>query len=54
MNISLTARLLLLMDEIAIAKSYLQPSDTGHIHTSINYLESRVKEISEQIEEGLK
>ena len=45
---------LLLMDEISVAKSKLQPSDTGHIHTSISYLESRVNEIQQQIEEGLK
>lgn len=54
MNVSLTERLILLMDEISIAKSKLQPSDTGHIHTSISYLESRVNEVQQQIEEGLK
>lgn len=54
MNVSLTERLILLMDEISVAKSKLQPSDTGHIHTSISYLESRVNEVQQQIEEGLK
>jgi len=49
-----TERLLLLMDEIAIAKSKLQPEDTGHIHTSINYLESRVEEVKNEIDEDLK
>ena len=38
-------RLVILMEEIAILKSRLQPHDTGHIHTTINTLESRVEEI---------
>jgi len=49
-----TERLLLLMDEIAIARSKLQPEDTGHIHTSISYLESRVEEVREEIDKELK
>ena len=36
-----------------IAKSKLQPHDTGHIHTSISYLESRVEEVQKEIEERL-
>jgi len=54
MSISLTARLILLMDEISVAKSKLQPQDTGHIHTSISYLQSRVDEVQQQIEESIK
>ena len=54
MQISDTERLVLLMDEIRIAKTKLQPHDTGHIHTSISYLESRVKEVQENIEKVLK
>ena len=42
------------MDEIAIARSRLQPEDTGHIHTSIDYLESRVEEVKEDIDKELK
>ena len=38
-------RLVMLMEEIAILKSRLQPQDTGHIHTTISTLESRVEEI---------
>ena len=53
-KITKTERLVLLMDEIAVAKSKLQPHDTGHIHTSISYLESRVEEIQKEIDEGLK
>ena len=54
MQISATQRLMLIMDEIAIAKSRLQPEDTGHIHTSISYLESRVDEVQKQIDEELR
>ena len=54
MQISDAERLVLLMDEIRIAKTKLQPHDTGHIHTSISYLESRVEEVQENIEKVLK
>jgi len=49
-----TDRLIMLMDEISIAKSKLQPQDTGHIHTSISYLESRVEELRNEIDEELR
>ena len=45
-------RLVMLMEEIAILKSRLQPQDTGHIHTTINTLESRVEEISNRLVES--
>ena len=44
-------RLVMLMEEIAILKSRLQPHDTGHIHTTINTLESRVEEIRNNLAE---
>ena len=44
-------RLVMLMEEIAILKSRLQPHDTGHIHTTISTLESRVEEIRNNIAE---
>jgi len=47
-------RLILLMDEISIAKGKLRPEDTGHIHTSISYLESRVEEVQKEVDEGLR
>tara|TARA_Y100000389_G_C17223392_1_gene394437 strand:- start:62 stop:247 length:186 start_codon:yes stop_codon:yes gene_type:complete len=53
-DVSKTERLVLLMDEISIAKSKLQPQDTGHIYTSISYLESRVDEIKKEIDEELR
>ena len=49
-----TDRLILLMDEISIAKSKLRPEDTGYIHTSIGYLESRVDELKNEIDQELK
>ena len=38
-------RLIFLMEEIAILQSRLRPEDTGHIHTTISTLQSRVEEI---------
>jgi len=37
----------ILNNEIKVAESRLQPHDTGHIHTAINYMKSRVKEIED-------
>tara|TARA_B100001063_G_scaffold204279_1_gene198728 strand:- start:442 stop:624 length:183 start_codon:yes stop_codon:yes gene_type:complete len=54
MKISSSQRLVLLMDEIAVAKSKLLPQDTGHIHTSISYLESRVEDVQKEIDEDLR
>ena len=45
-------RLVMLMEEIAILKSRLQPEDTGHIHTTINTLEGRVEEIRNSLVES--
>jgi hypothetical protein len=53
-KVNKTDRLVMLMDEIAIAKSKLQPEDTGHIHTSISYLESRVGELKNEIDNDLR
>ena len=44
-------RLVMLMEEIAILKSRLQPHDTGHIYTTISTLESRVEEIRNNLAE---
>ena len=53
-NVNKTDRLVMLMDEISIAKGKLQPQDTGHIHTSISYLESRVDELKNEIDNDLR
>tara|TARA_B100000927_G_scaffold281568_1_gene267247 strand:- start:891 stop:1073 length:183 start_codon:yes stop_codon:yes gene_type:complete len=33
--------------EVEYAKSCLQPHDTGHIHTSISWMQSRIEELKE-------
>ena len=48
-----TDKLIMLMDEIAIAKSRLQPHDTGHIHTAISVLSDRLEEVSSNIKQKL-
>tara|TARA_B100000575_G_C22977568_1_gene564138 strand:+ start:492 stop:707 length:216 start_codon:yes stop_codon:yes gene_type:complete len=45
-----TDKLIMLMVEISIAKSRLEPHDTGHIHTSISWLQQRVEEIKNELE----
>ncbi len=43
-------RMVILMEEIAILKTRIKPEDTGHIHTTINTLESRVLEIKDSLQ----
>ena len=38
-------RIGVLEDEIKYAKGQLQPHDTGHIHTAIDWLEHRVRQL---------
>jgi len=42
-------RIFHLMEEIEYAKSQLQPQDTGHINTAISWLDSRVKQLKEEV-----
>jgi len=51
--ISDVTRFQILMEEIAILKTKIQPHDTGHIHTTISTLEDRVEELKEQMETKL-
>ncbi len=51
--VSESDRLVVMMEEIAYAKSQLQPEDTGHIHTSIAWMEHRVKTIKEKLDDGV-
>ena len=39
-------RLAVLQDEIEIHKSRLEPHDTGHLHTAIFVIQSRIEELS--------
>tara|TARA_B100002019_G_scaffold271201_1_gene265414 strand:+ start:1033 stop:1203 length:171 start_codon:yes stop_codon:yes gene_type:complete len=38
-------RLMVLEEEVEYYKTLLMPHDTGHIHTTINFLEARIQEI---------
>ena len=39
-------RIAVLKDEVEIHKSRLEPRDTGHLHTAISVIESRIEEIT--------
>ena len=43
-----TLKIEFLKDEIRIAESYLRPTATGHIHTAISWMKSRL----EMLEKG--
>tara|TARA_X000000950_G_scaffold275291_1_gene361476 strand:+ start:216 stop:389 length:174 start_codon:yes stop_codon:yes gene_type:complete len=45
-------RIIMLMEEINVAEKKLQPHDTGHIHTAISYLKSRIIELQKDIALG--
>jgi len=38
-------RIAVLMDEIEVLKSRIEPHDTGHLYTTISTLEHRIKEL---------
>ena len=40
-------RLMVLTDEVEYYRTMLMPHDTGHIHTTINFLEERIKDLQE-------
>ena len=48
--VSETDRLIILTEEIAYAETQLQPEDTGHIHTAISWMKSRVEAIKSKLE----
>ena len=41
-----------LQDEISILRDRLLPAATGHIHTTINTLEGRLKECQAELDKG--
>jgi len=43
-------RLVVLLEEIQYAENQLQPHDTGHIHTAISWMKTRVKSIKEKLD----
>ena len=44
-------KIIILKDEISILKSRILPEDTGHLYTTINVLEDRVRELRGSINE---
>ena len=47
-------RLIFLVEEIGVLKTKIREHDTGHIHTAINVLEHRVKEVKEKLNNEIK
>ena len=47
-------RLVFLVEEIGVLKTKIREHDTGHIHTAINVLEHRVKEVKEKLNNEIK
>ena len=43
----LIVKLVVLEEEVEYYKTLLMPHDTGHIHTTINFLEERIKDLQE-------
>ena len=52
MLVSELDRMVILMEEISILKSRVQPTATGYLHTTIGTLENRVLEIKEKLSKG--
>ena len=48
MDKAITTYIAVLKAEIQHLKSKLEPTETGHIHTTISTLEHRVKELEQQ------
>ena len=49
--ISKPAKVIAIEEEIEYAKSCLQPTDTGHIHTAIGWMTRRVDTLKEELKE---
>ena len=45
-------RIFAIDDEISFAKSCLQPTATGHIHTAISWMTRRRDELKKEVENG--
>ena len=48
-NIVTVDKIMVLMEEIAVLEYRLKPQGTGHIHTTINVLKERVKELRARV-----
>ena len=49
--ISKPAKVIALEEEIVYAKSCLEPTDTGHIHTAISWMQQRVRELKRELQD---
>ena len=47
--ISEVDRLHILLDEVNIIKSRIQPEDCGHLHTAVGVLNERIEEVSDKL-----
>ena len=45
-------RIFILEDEISFAKSCIQPSATGHIHTAISWMTMRRDDLKKEVKNG--
>jgi hypothetical protein len=48
-NIVTVDKIMVLMEEIAVLEHRLEPQGTGHIHTTINVLKERVRELRARV-----
>ena len=48
-NIITVDKIMVLMEEIAVLEHRIKPQGTGHIHTTINVLKERVKELRARV-----
>tara|TARA_B100000029_G_scaffold34450_1_gene32471 strand:+ start:599 stop:772 length:174 start_codon:yes stop_codon:yes gene_type:complete len=48
-NLITVDKIIVLMEEIAVLKSRYKDTDTGHLRTTVNVLENRVKELRDRV-----
>ena len=48
-NLVTVDKIMILMEEVAVLKSRVKESDTGHIITAVDVIENRIKELRDRI-----
>ncbi len=48
-NLVTVDKIMVLMEEVAVLKSRVKESDTGHIITAVDVIENRIKELRDRI-----
>ena len=48
-NLATVDKIIVLMEEISVLKSRYKDTDTGHLRTTVNVLENRVKELRDRV-----